>query len=322
MAETERAFARRARETTVRQAFIDFFADESVGFGPDPEPARESLRKRNTPQPPGFELHWEPRLGDVAASGDLGYLTGPAEYINPGKPNTYTCYFSVWKRQADGEFRVILESASARPQRLPSRPAWFARPQLPLEGTRTARASRSEPDGGRQGVRVGHRLEGRQRAFGDVMHEASRLNRPGQQPMTRRRCGRVARTRSHRDVERADEGRNRGARAISATPGASSPRRDPTGAKSSYYIRVWTRRSRWLVATGIRHHHAAPSVRRRRRPSLRRAVDVGLEHGRDEGMDRRRRRRQRAPSRTTAPLSQGNSRRRPRSRSSSIDALA
>ena len=27
----------------------------------------------------------------------------------PGKPNTYTCYFSVWKRQPDGEYRVILD---------------------------------------------------------------------------------------------------------------------------------------------------------------------------------------------------------------------
>jgi hypothetical protein len=58
MADTERAFARRARETTVRQAFIDFFADESIAFEPDPVPAREALRKRTTPQAPGFELHW------------------------------------------------------------------------------------------------------------------------------------------------------------------------------------------------------------------------------------------------------------------------
>jgi hypothetical protein len=95
MADTERAFAKRATETTVRQAFIDFFADESVAFEPDPVPARESMRKREPPpQPPGFQLLWEPRLGDVSSSGDLGYLTGPAEYINPGKPNAYTCYFS------------------------------------------------------------------------------------------------------------------------------------------------------------------------------------------------------------------------------------
>ena len=46
MADTERAFAKRAADTTVRQAFIDFFADESIAFEPDPVPARESLRKR------------------------------------------------------------------------------------------------------------------------------------------------------------------------------------------------------------------------------------------------------------------------------------
>ena len=46
MADTERAFARRAKETTVRQAFIDFFADESIAFEPDPVAARESMRKR------------------------------------------------------------------------------------------------------------------------------------------------------------------------------------------------------------------------------------------------------------------------------------
>src|SRR5262245_50589774 len=118
MAETERAFARRAKETTVRQAFIDFFADESIAFEPDPVPARESMRKREAPpQPPGFELLWEPRLGDVASKGDLGYLTGPAEYVNPGKPTTYSCYFSVWKRQADGEFRVILDVGIPTPEK-------------------------------------------------------------------------------------------------------------------------------------------------------------------------------------------------------------
>jgi hypothetical protein len=114
MADTERAFARRARETTVREAFIDFFADEAVSFAPDPTPARESLKKDTRPQPPGFQLLWEPRLGDVAASGDLGYLTGPAEYIRTGKPTGYGNYFSVWKRQPDGEYRVILDS---RPRR-------------------------------------------------------------------------------------------------------------------------------------------------------------------------------------------------------------
>ena len=46
LADTERAFAKRAQEVAVRDAFIEFFADESIGFEPDPTPAR-----RNRGQP-------------------------------------------------------------------------------------------------------------------------------------------------------------------------------------------------------------------------------------------------------------------------------
>ena len=141
MADTERAFAKRAAETTVRQAFIDFFADESIGFEPDPVPARESLRKREAPpQPPGFQLLWEPRLGDVSSSGDLGYLTGPAEYVNAGKPSTYSCYFSVWQRQPDGEFRVILDVGVRRPRRRRSHRVSFDQPPS-VRGRATSRRS-------------------------------------------------------------------------------------------------------------------------------------------------------------------------------------
>ncbi|MGE3888257.1 MAG: hypothetical protein AB7H81_17625, partial [Vicinamibacterales bacterium] len=102
MAETERAFSRRASETTPREAFIEFFADESVSFQPDPGPARERLRKQPLPKPGTPAFQWEPRTGDVAASGDLGYLTGPVRYPQPDGSVRHGCYFSVWKKQADG----------------------------------------------------------------------------------------------------------------------------------------------------------------------------------------------------------------------------
>ncbi|MGE3189696.1 MAG: hypothetical protein AB7N90_08440, partial [Vicinamibacterales bacterium] len=85
MADAERAFAARAAATSVRDAFIEYFADEAVAFSPDPSPAREGL-VASPPSPPGLELLWEPRLGDVAASGELGYLTGPFEQRLPGRP--------------------------------------------------------------------------------------------------------------------------------------------------------------------------------------------------------------------------------------------
>jgi ketosteroid isomerase-like protein len=253
MAETERAFARRAREVTVRQAFIDFFADEAVGFAPDPEPAREALRKRDTPQPPGFELHWEPRLGDVAASGDLGYLTGPAEYINPGKPNTYTCYFSVWKRQPDGEFRVILDVGIGTPAKTPFAPglvrsaataSWRGR-----EAREQAEASLLAAD---KAFASTIASKGASVAFGEVMHEAARLNRPGHQPMTRKDAvAWLARevsemTSMPMKVETAASGD------LGYTWGRHTAK-GPAGAKSSYYIRLWTRRAdgSWQLVSDV-----------------------------------------------------------------------
>ncbi len=52
MAEAERAFSKRATDATPREAFIEFFADESVSFQPEPGSARERLRKQPAP-PPG-----------------------------------------------------------------------------------------------------------------------------------------------------------------------------------------------------------------------------------------------------------------------------
>jgi ketosteroid isomerase-like protein len=208
MADTERAFARRARETTVRQAFIDFFADEAIGFGPDPEPAREALRKQNRPQPPGFELHWEPRLGDIAASGDLGYLTGPAEYINPGKPNTYTCYFSVWKRQPDGEFRVILDVGIPTPEKTPFAPGLVRSPAVASWKGRQSRDESAASLMAADNVRRKHRAKGGQRSVRrrDARSGAPQSSGPSADDTGRR--GPVARTRGDQHVEHADEGRN------------------------------------------------------------------------------------------------------------------
>ncbi len=261
MAETERAFARRARETTVRQAFIDFFADESVGFGPDPEPAREALRKRNTPQAPGFELHWEPRLGDIAASGDLGYLTGPAEYINPGKPNSYTCYFSIWKRQPDGEFRVILDVGIGTPAKTPFAPglvrsramaSWKGR-----EGREKTDASLMAADSALAAAIVS---KGASAAFREVMHEASRLNRTGQQPMTRD----AAVAWLAQEVTRMSSEPMKVETAASGDLGYTWGKHTttgPSGSKSSYYIRVWTRKAdgSWQLVSDITTPPASPN---------------------------------------------------------------
>ena len=260
MADTERAFARRARETTVRQAFIDFFADESVGFGPDPEPAREALKKQNTPQPPGFELHWEPRLGDIAASGDLGYLTGPAEYINPGKPNTYTCYFSVWKQQPDGEFRVILDVGIPTPEKTPFAPGFV---RSPARASWKGKESRDRDDKSLmetdQAFGEAIAATGASAAYGTLMHEAGRLNRPGIQPMARS----AALAWLAREVKELSTMPMKAETSAAGDLGYTWGRYSisgPAGSASSYYIRVWTRKAdgTWQLVADVTTPPAKP----------------------------------------------------------------
>jgi ketosteroid isomerase-like protein len=82
LAQTERDFAKAATEKGIRDAFLEFFADDAVALVP--EPASWKTRLRAGPSVPfsEHELLWEPRVGDVAASGDLGWLTGPSTFTN------------------------------------------------------------------------------------------------------------------------------------------------------------------------------------------------------------------------------------------------
>jgi ketosteroid isomerase-like protein len=112
MADTERAFAARAAVVNWKQAFLEYFADSAVGFdATGPGLAKDQIRALPDP-PKDAQLLWEPRFGDIAASGDLGWLTGPSTSINPtrdkGQPR-HGNYASVWKRQTDGTFKVVMD---------------------------------------------------------------------------------------------------------------------------------------------------------------------------------------------------------------------
>src|SRR5687768_11493910 len=87
MIDTERAFAARAKVVGWKQSFLEYFADSAIGFdGGDAGSAKDQVRKLPDP-PKDMQLLWEPRHGDVAASGELGYLTGPSTNINPARNN-------------------------------------------------------------------------------------------------------------------------------------------------------------------------------------------------------------------------------------------
>ena len=64
-------------------------------------------------------LTWTPVYADMATSGDLGYTFGTYEFRSKdkdGKPTvTYGKYASVWKKQKDGTWKVVMDMGNASP---------------------------------------------------------------------------------------------------------------------------------------------------------------------------------------------------------------
>jgi hypothetical protein len=126
MVGTERAFAAATAEVGVRDGFLAFFAPDAVtiaagkdGAGAVVQPARPGLVARPLAKLPLLsELMWAPFTGQISSDGAMGWLTGA--YVNLTKLDhritARGAYFSVWKRQADGLYRVWLDEGISLPQ--------------------------------------------------------------------------------------------------------------------------------------------------------------------------------------------------------------
>jgi len=60
-------------------------------------------------------LSWKPVGADVAASGDLGYTWGNWKYQAPDTAY-YGNYFTAWKKQKDGSWKVALDGGNSSPK--------------------------------------------------------------------------------------------------------------------------------------------------------------------------------------------------------------
>jgi len=244
MVDTERAFARLSAEQGMRAAFLAYIADDGVGFQPGPVPLKETMR--NAPEtPPGFRLLWEPRYGDIAARGDLGYITGPFSVESPAPDGSIRrrqgCFFSVWKVQKGGAWRNVLDIGVRLPE-----PAVFAPgfTRAPHAGRFTgkgsaAKATQSLRDAEADFNRAAHDTSFAI-ALGMVLDPAARLHRDGRAPLT-----------SRAEVLRAFAGAGPlaeadtlfAAAAASGDLGYTYGRYLFTGAgaESGHYARVWVR---------------------------------------------------------------------------------
>jgi ketosteroid isomerase-like protein len=189
--DTERAFVRAAAAKGFRDSFYEYFADDGIAFNPHPFRVRVSLAGQpSTPPPMGAD--WAPVWGDVAAAGDLGWNTGPLVYAGrDGKPEHHGLFFSVWKRQADGSYKVVLDIGSDTPAAVvpitePPHSSW--RPGQGAPGGVDVAGAKTALLGAEQDFIAVSSAESLGRAYASRLADEARVHRPGVMPV----AGRVA----------------------------------------------------------------------------------------------------------------------------------
>ena len=179
--DTERAFAHTATLKGVRDSFLEFFADDAIALTPLPTSAKERLRSRPSQPFSANELAWEPRTGDIAGSGEIGWLTGPSSFHAAGETRLqYGNYLSVWRRQPDGAWRVFIDIGVGTPQPVTFAPGFT---RFPFGSRYTGKDGRA--DAARALVESDRELnariasEGADKAYGPRLADRARLHRDG-----------------------------------------------------------------------------------------------------------------------------------------------
>jgi len=92
----------------------DGFVANSLTLGRDAQGERVKAEQVKAPAKHPDVIHWRPLRAEVAASGDLGYTWGVAESgaTKEGPFTPYGIYVTIWKRQADGKWKFVYDSAT------------------------------------------------------------------------------------------------------------------------------------------------------------------------------------------------------------------
>ncbi|MEI6682187.1 MAG: DUF4440 domain-containing protein [Bacteroidota bacterium] len=117
---TDKAFSQMSVDKGLSAAFI-FYADDSVvkvRNGNFPIIGKGEMTKAYKARPDtGMILKWRPVRADIGRSNDLGYTFGIWElYIRAKDTTLYGNYISIWKKQADGSWKYVLDAGSDTPK--------------------------------------------------------------------------------------------------------------------------------------------------------------------------------------------------------------
>lgn len=263
LVDAERAFAKLCVEKGIRESFLTFFADDGISFAPDPGNAKERLRKRSPLTGPSpITLNWEPIVADISQSQDFGYTTGPFTLVDntpSKKPAQHGYYFSVWKQQSNGNWKVALDVGIATPV-----PQQGAKPMV----FRSAKQSAVKLPRGNVNLENelskllkkdveflnASTLDGLAKAYLRYMSDETRLHRDGLFPLTNRDSIRAYFTNATMTWEprQADVATSAD---LGYTMGSYEVKGADSQAEKGYYVRVWKRDDKgdWKIVLDATH---------------------------------------------------------------------
>lgn len=104
----EQRFAADAAARGTRAAFLEALADDGLVYAPGPTSGKRNWEAR---EDDGSRLEWAPEMAEIAASGDLGYTSGPFRFVPPGAEAAaaFGHYLSVWRKGADGKWALLID---------------------------------------------------------------------------------------------------------------------------------------------------------------------------------------------------------------------
>jgi ketosteroid isomerase-like protein len=258
MVNTERAFSRTAAEKGTRDAFLEFLADDGIVFAPGPANGKQTWQAR--PKRPGL-LSWEPIYADISAAGDMGYDTGPWEFRPKGaedKPVAFGNFMTIWKKQADGAFKFVIDLGISNPQPTSSQTISYST----VKAKATKNSSEADVEAGRGNILNIEREfssatadKGATKAYPSYMADDVRLLYEGKFPFVGKQAARAALEAKagtlswqaeKSDVARSlDLGYSYGSYDFKSTDGKADDK--------GYYLHIWKRQpdGKWKLVVEV-----------------------------------------------------------------------
>jgi ketosteroid isomerase-like protein len=111
------------RATTERgwDGYVSYLADNATELenGDPILSGKENIRRALGPYSPDMSLTWTPVKAEMSSSGDLGYTFGTYIFRSKTKAGqlvtNYGKYTTIWRKQKDGSWKVVLDMGNSAP---------------------------------------------------------------------------------------------------------------------------------------------------------------------------------------------------------------